>query len=507
MNTVALPTAASEYFSPERERVEPPNTKGPTEIPQTREEGEQHACATRLSAEIFVIPLEPGKFIIYAPLRRTAFVANSRFVNLLQKLRSGNPASNSRSDVATLDFLKQLQIIDAGTERLPITEFSGDPCPTAVTLFLTTACNLRCTYCYASAGDTPVRIMSLEVAKRGIDFVSANAAKRGVPVFEIAYHGGGEPTVNWKTLTGSFEHAQARARASDLKVIASTATNGALTDSQIDWVIEHLAGASVSFDGLPVCHDRHRPLASGGGSSSQVIHTLRRFDEAAFPYGIRMTVTADQIPHMADSVEFICANFRPKRIQVEPAYQMGRWAGAPSAESEAFIEGYRSAQARAHEHGQSISFSAARIGTLTNHFCGITQDTFALSPDGNVSACYEVFSEQNAWSKVFFYGQPDGSTGGYEFDTQKLSHLRRQAVQHREYCRGCFAKWTCAGDCYHKSLTVNGATEFSGSDRCAITRELTKDQILEKIAQAGGIYWHEPFGKESNQPAGKELLL
>ncbi len=90
-------------------------------------------------------------------------------------------------------LLRHLEILDAGAEQLPITMLSGDPMPTMVTLFLTTACSLRCTYCYASAGDLPVQSMSLETAKRGIDCVAANAVRSKVPYFQVAYHGGGEP--------------------------------------------------------------------------------------------------------------------------------------------------------------------------------------------------------------------------------------------------------------------------------------------------------------------------
>lgn len=460
-----------------------------------------------LSAEIFVVPLDDDRHLVYAPLRRAAFVANRRVVQLLGDIERGTFEPGMDADGSLLEFLRRLEIVDAGQEAQPITEFRGDPEPTTVTLFLTTACNLRCTYCYAAAGDTPTKFMSLEVAKRGIDFVAANAKKKGAPVFEIAYHGGGEPTVNWQVMVSSLDYARTKATQLGLQVLASSATNGVLKDDQIDWVIANLAGASVSFDGLPQVHDRHRPTVSGKGSSERVIHTIRRFDTAGFPYGVRVTVTADQIPMMAESIEFICANFRPKRIQVEPAYQIGRWSSAPSSETEGFIAGYREAQAHASRYGREICFSAARVGTLTSHFCGITQDSFALSPDGNVSACYEVFSEDNRWSNVFFYGKPDAVRGGYQFDLERLSHLRKQAVQHREYCQGCFAKWTCAGDCYHKSLTVNGSLEFAGSDRCHIIRELTKDQILERIARAGGLFWHELPQSSPVEAGGKEMLL
>lgn len=465
------------------------------------------AAAQPLSAELFTIPFEePGRFLIYAPLRRAAFVGNARLVNFIADLKTGVLDESADSDGSLRELLRQLEIIDAGPEPLPITEATGDPAPTAVTLFLTTACNLRCTYCYASAGDAPARFMSLDVAKRGIDFICANAVKKGAPQIDIAYHGGGEPTVNWRTMTKSLAYAREQAQPHGLAVKATSATNGVLSDEQIDWVIANLDGVSLSFDGSPEMHDKHRPLVSGKGSSDRVIHTLRRFDAAGFIYGLRVTVTADQIPALPASIDFICANFSPKAIQVEPAYQMGRWHAAPSAETEGFIAAYRQAQACAARHGRQISYSAARLGVLTSHFCGITQDTFALSPDGNVSACYEVFSEENAWAKVFFYGKPEGD--GYKFDLARLAHLRGQAVQHREYCRGCFARWTCAGDCYHKSLTVHGSVEFEGSDRCHITRELTKDQILERIAASGGTAWHEPpHTLAAGRAAGKEFLV
>lgn len=444
-----------------------------------------------ISAEIFSIPLEANRYLVYAPLRRAAFIANTAVVNFLADLREGNYATAVDPDGSLTKFLNHLHIINAEPEAPLLTIFKGKPCPAALTLFLTTACNLRCMYCYASAGDTPLKSMKMEVAGRGIDFVSANAVKRGLLALEIAFHGGGEPTVNWNTMTEAMDYARKRARSLGLQVHASSATNGVLNDEQINWIIENLAGVSLSFDGMPEMHDVHRVTAQGRGSSPFVLHTLRRFDEAGFRYGIRVTVTANQIASLPDSIEFICTNAKPERIMVEPSYQMGRWKDAPSAETEDFIAAFRESKRRAKALGKEIFFSAARTWLLTNHFCGVTQDNFALSPDGNISACFEVFSETSQFSKAFFYGFPD-KNNGYTFDIGILENLRRQAVQNKSYCRGCFAKWHCAGDCYHKALTINGMDEFKGTDRCHITQELIKDQLLERIAASGGVFWHEP---------------
>jgi len=458
-----------------------------------------------VSAELFVIPVDDA-YLVYAPLRQAAFLANATVVNRLADLAEGRAGEADGEQESMIEFLRRLEIVDGGKEARPITSYAGDPKPTSVTLFLTTACNLRCTYCYASAGDTPTRVMPLEVAQRGIDFVIANALELGRRAIDIAYHGGGEPSVNWKTLTGSYDYARERARAAGLEVHAAMASNGVMSDEKINWVIAHLdGGVSLSFDGLPQVHDAHRLTVLGEASSDRVIHTIRRFDDAEFPYGLRLTVTREHIPTMEASIRYICRNFRPRRIQVEPAYQLGRWREAPSAETAGFIAGFRAAQAAARELGLQIEFSAARVGSLSNHFCGITQDSFCLTADGNVSACYETFLEENEWAKTFFYGAYDREQKTYQFDLPVLNNLRSQSVEHREFCQGCFAKWTCGGDCYHKSLTVNGEGEFAGSDRCHIIRELTKDQILDKIRAAGGLFWHEPAGGPA-AAQGKEIF-
>ncbi|MBK7999651.1 MAG: hypothetical protein IPK15_13280 [Verrucomicrobia bacterium] len=195
-----------------------------------------------LSAEVFVVPLEENRYIAYAPLRRAAFVANQRVVQLLAGIERGTFEPGMEADGSLLEFLRRLEIVDAGEEEQPVTAFIGDPEPTTVTLFLTTACNLRCTYCYAAAGDTSTKFMPLEVAKRGIDFVAKNAKKKGAPVFEIAYHGGGEPTVNWHVMVSALDYARMKANELGLQVLASSATNGMLKDEQIDWVVANLGG-------------------------------------------------------------------------------------------------------------------------------------------------------------------------------------------------------------------------------------------------------------------------
>ncbi len=90
-------------------------------------------AAPVLSAEVFIIPLEPGRYIVSAPLRRAAFIANESAVNFLADLQAGVFDQAADPDGSLVELLRQLEILDAGPEELPITIFGGDPEPTTVT--------------------------------------------------------------------------------------------------------------------------------------------------------------------------------------------------------------------------------------------------------------------------------------------------------------------------------------------------------------------------------------
>ncbi len=57
-----------------------------------------------LSAEIFTVPLEPGRLLVYAPLRQAGFVANSHLVvNFLAALQDGRFDAEADPDGALIE--------------------------------------------------------------------------------------------------------------------------------------------------------------------------------------------------------------------------------------------------------------------------------------------------------------------------------------------------------------------------------------------------------------------
>jgi len=452
----------------------------------------------RLPAELFALPLDDAQFLVYAPLRRAALIANAALVRWIRECRGASNGDQTSSSVPAsaaggegpqiAEILRKCGMLAAADDRPPGAILSGPPRPTTATLLLTNACNLRCRYCYASAGERPQEFMRPETARRAIDFVAANAVARKAPGFAVDYHGAGEPALHWSLLQESQQYARDAAQRHGLRLRSSLTTNGALPPHKSAWIAGRLDSANVSFDGLPEIQDENRRFPSGRGSSDIVLATLRSFTRAGFHFSIRMTVTADAAARLAQSVAFLCRRFRPRAIQVEPLYRMGRGRGVEDAETEVFTEAFRAARRTSERAARLLRFSGARFPTLTNRFCGVANDNFCVSPAGPVSACHEVADECQPFAERFFYGRPSPDGPGFEFDSRIYEALRARTVENLPYCAGCFAKWHCGGDCLHKALHANPA-EFAGAGRCEIVRALTRDQILEKIAASGGIFW------------------
>jgi len=60
--------------------------------------------------------------------------------------------------------------------------------------------------------------------------------------------------------------------------------------------------------------------------------------------------------------------------------------------------------------------------------------------------------------------------------------------QNRESCQECFCYWSCAGDCYTRTLSQQDDMSYKKqSSRCRINQTLTKELLLRKINEGDGV--------------------
>jgi len=137
-----------------------------------------------------------------------------------------------------------------------------------VELFLTHACNLRCTYCYNGAPFA--RTMPREVLARAVEW----AFNQGTGPVDLAFFGG-EPLLAFDLVREGVERAEAAAARTGRPVRYRMTTNGTLlTGERLDFLADRRFRVAISLDGPARLHDRARPMAGGAGSHATVVANL-----------------------------------------------------------------------------------------------------------------------------------------------------------------------------------------------------------------------------------------
>ena len=65
---------------------------------------------------MFAIPVDHGRFVIYAPLRQVAFVGNTRIVNILAQIGNGDFAASSGPDIDFTGISRSSMVRPSGVQ-------------------------------------------------------------------------------------------------------------------------------------------------------------------------------------------------------------------------------------------------------------------------------------------------------------------------------------------------------------------------------------------------------
>jgi uncharacterized protein len=430
-----------------------------------------------LSTDVFSIPFRDNRFLIYAPKEGFLCEGNEALVDLIARLETANSEVFTEKEVELLDFFKKNNLLNVDKKRETAVSRMEEFAPDTVTLFTTNQCNLRCRYCYASAGEKKPLTIDWQYAKAAVDLIIRNATARKLNQINIGFHGGGEPLFPWSLIKRIVLYAESTAKQNHLKLSVYSATNGILREPQLDWIVKHFVNLNISFDGLPHVQDYHRPLCDGKGSFNVVDRTLKFLDLHGFQYGIRSTISDFSLGLMEESLNYILAHYKTKNIHFEPVFQCGRCKAndAYRVNLEQFASSFIRCREIARNAGVRLVYSGCRVEALSNSFCGIASDNFSVTPDGYITSCFEVTSSEDPKAKTFIYGRFN-KQGELEIDESRRQHLHSFTVENFPYCANCFAKWHCSGDCVAK-LGHGNYHGPRGHDRCVLNRMLVTDEL------------------------------
>ena len=436
---------------------------------------------TSYNSDLYTIRRDDGSYILYAPLNKKVGVINGAGVNTIANYLNGKTLADGESSF--INGLYQNKFLNDTAPFKPVFPDNYEFIPHEVTLFVTSRCNLRCRYCYADAGKVK-KDMPFEMAKAAIDLVAGNAGWIGLSQFAVGFHGGGEPTAAWELVTQTVDYARQAADMKGLDVEIFAATNGMFNETQRDYILKNFTNLNISMDGPADIQNYNRPKTDGSGSFDTIRNNLKFLDENEFPYGVRITITKRDVHRMVEIVEWFKAEFNITFLHMEPVWLCGRCltTGEEAPSDDEFIHYYSQAIEKAEELGINLIYSGLRLDSLLSKFCAAAGDGFNVLPNGAVTSCYEVTESDNPKAELFHYGQYDFNRKEFIFDADKIKRLQKYSVENIAYCRDCFCKWHCAGDCISKVFDVSKSFHHEGSSRCTLNRKLTILQLEKLIA-------------------------
>ena len=302
--------------------------------------------------------------------------------------------------------------------------------------------------------------------------------------FSIGFHGAGEPTCAWSMYQRLVGYAQRKGDELGLQVSCATCTNGVFPESHARWIVQNTDTATVSCDGLPEFHDLQRPKANGDGSFADLRRTLEIFDEEDFFYAIRATITEHNVHTMPEMVEFLDDNFCVGDLQFDPLLFAGRCqdTGCQAPSDEVYVSEFLRAYEVARRRHRMVGFSCLSFTALKSFYCCAVSDGFTVTHDGLVTACFEACALDRPFADTFIYGRYDPDRREFDLTLDKLRHLQSRHAYNLPYCKACFCKYMCAGDCPMHALKLGHGLERGA--RCQITQAIAKHRLATVVSES-----------------------
>jgi uncharacterized protein len=334
-------------------------------------------------------------------------------------------------------------------------------------------CNMRCAYCFASAGSFGMErgLMGAVTAKRAIDFVVG--ASGGRTNIEIDFFGG-EPMLNFGVIKETVRYARDAGRKAGKRFRFTLTTNGTLLDDgAISYINENMDNLVLSIDGRREVNDAARKTVGGGGTYDLILPKFKSVlaGRGGKSYYMRGTYTALNTDFSSDVLHLADQGF--DQISVEPVVAPGDAALAldrghlPELERE--YDKLALCMRRRAERGEGFNFFHFMVDMENGPCfarrikgCGAGYEYAAVSPDGGIYPCHQ-FVGVGAYRLGDVFG---GIT-----NMGKVREFQAANIHAKPKCRACWAKYFCGGGCAANAYQHSGKIDEPDELYCALLKK------------------------------------
>ena len=334
---------------------------------------------------------------------------------------------------------------------------------------VTPACNLGCTYCFASAIPMDKSSGANEsLCELFIDRIAEYRAQSKTNLPFIIEFTGGEPLLNFRAIKYTMEYASSK-YGNLLNAEFCLQTNLTTLNEDIkSFSREHGLRIGVSCDGYRQIHDTQRPLASGKGSHRLVEkHLIDLFQHVPENTGGVICVITPDNSHMIPELMLYFYTLGCSQLVFRPMEQIGRGANQDAPSRNAYVDGLFDGLASVinpifaergdliHEQYLSLTFqhliNPSRPFMCERSPCGAAKNICAVSADGDVFSCHQA-----SGNSQFYLGSLYQKSFSQLIDSEIALKLQSRYVKNIPKCSACSYRSWCTSPCPITALSTHG---------------------------------------------------
>lgn len=338
----------------------------------------------------------------------------------------------------------------------------------SITINLTNACNLACTYCFEHSKNP-----NHMDAKTAIDIIDKSYRKipKEQGVFTINLFGG-EPFLNWNTIKALIDHCNEK-KYQVRYGVTTNLTN--LTDEMIQYIDDNSIMMLVSIDGIKSVHDKNRC-----NSFDTVYSNMLRLVEAGLGMFIeaRMTILPEDTCYALTGVDML-VNVGIDNICPMPVTDV-EWSEDDIKGLEDFyislMKYYEIIANSDSDRNVSIKNTEDAIVNIMSPdiddplMCPIYSDKWcAFDTNGDIYPCHQGPTSEEPFKSQMLIGNI--YTG---VDTSKIRNEDVFASYPKDECESCIGKSVCKCGCPTENMRETGVETTPSDGYCKTQIALVK---------------------------------
>jgi radical SAM protein with 4Fe4S-binding SPASM domain len=344
-----------------------------------------------------------------------------------------------------------------------------------VRFHMTNRCNLRCKYCYLSAGESNC-FPAGEVGE--VVEISAEKAKNYLNVLygddlngiEVEFHGGGEPTLMIEEIKEIVAYIDKNSEQRTIRL----QTNGVFSQNTADWIVDNKIFVSFSIDGAKEITDTQR--TEGTDAFERIIANIKQLVERGVNVSTVSVITEYSQDKLNDIYEFI-KTLGIKAMMMNPVHSfLGRsqkhdHPAKRDVDLTTFVNNFLTIKNKADKEGiYLISDFLPDFYQYVprNYQCDACKAGVAIFGNGDVCACTRAYDLGQGSSNPFVWANVNNEV---KVDVENEERLRTRVAENMQECNHCLLKWNCAGDCLLQCYEINGDMYKVYNDRCKAKKQ------------------------------------